>query len=150
MLKTLFMLFRNGVMYALMFAWLFKGIAGAGHVLSAYIVGVAVLVLLALCFPTKPEKALQAKLAGKFWRSVEVTFQYFILIGLIWFAHYAIAIAWLVACLGLSLMRHRILEAKKKVRTTQMDDQAGQLMAAFSAFAKGDKPNGIYPADTAV
>jgi hypothetical protein len=140
MLKTFFMLFRNAVMWVLMFAWLIKDITGAGRVLSAYVIGVALLVLLSLCFPVKPKDALQSKLAGKFWRSAEVVSQYFILIGLIWFAHYVIAVAWLVACLGLSLMRHRILDAKKKAQKEWMDRDAAEIMSAFAGMNQQSPP----------
>jgi hypothetical protein len=139
-LKTCFMLFRNVIMWALLFAWLIKGVAGAGHVLSAYVIGVALLVLLALCFPVKPEGALKASLAGKFWRGAEVVSQYFILIGLIWFTHYVIAVAWLVACLGLSLMRLRILEAKKKAQKEWMDRDAAAIMSAFAGMNQQSPP----------
>jgi hypothetical protein len=129
-LKTFFMLFRNAIMFGLAFAWLFKDIAGAGHLLGAYIVFLAVLMLVALCFPVKPEKALNVKLGGKLFRWTEIAFQYVLLLVLIWFAHFWLATAWTVACLGLSVMRKRF----KAAREAALQAQAEHIMEAFKAY----------------
>jgi hypothetical protein len=135
-LKTCFMLFRNAVMWVLMFAWIIKGISGAGHVLGMFVYGSAALAIALTMGSIKPGEAVAMKLSGPFWRCVEVLSQYLLLIAMVWFAHYAFAFAWMIACIGITLLRHRILEAKKAAMKAKNES----IMGEFASRMKSDGP----------
>ena len=144
------MLFRNAVMWAVLFAWLFKASVGAGNIFAAYVVVVAVISAIAICVPMKPEKALHVTLLGRFWRWIEVISQWAMLAVMVWFGHFGVAIAWAIACVCLSIMRLHLKQQKRKA----MEKQAKDIIESFKAFMGGAqtmpmKMETITPADVA-
>lgn len=132
-LKPLMMLFRNAVMWAVLFAWLFKDITGAGRVFAFYVVMSAALTLIYAFMPMKPEKVLNITLLNTFWRWVELTSQWAMLGVVVWFGHIFVAIAWGVACSCLAIMRLRIQTEKKKA----LEAQAKEIVTAFTTMMRG-------------
>jgi hypothetical protein len=140
MLKYLMMLFRNTVVFGLLYLWLALDMTGAGRVVSFYIVGVCLLTLVVVFIPIKPEKALAAKLSGRIMRWIEVLLQWIVLAILVWFGHAALAIFWTILCLGCALIRINLIAAKKKAQKEWMDRDAAEIVAAFGAMNQQSPP----------
>lgn len=136
MKSVLMMLVRNFIVFGIAYAWLFKGIAGAGNAFAAYVFIVAAFTLVAAFIPIEPEKVLHAKYHGLFLRTLDVIGQWALFAALIWFGHFVVAAFWTLMCFSISAIRNNGMKAKKKAQLAWMERDKAAIMDAFKGLSE--------------
>lgn len=140
MKAAVFLLFRTATILGLAYAWLFKSIAGAGNVMTAYVFLFAVVGIVAACGTVDPVKALKIKMTGKFLRWIEVSIQLVMLGLFVWFGHFGLAFFWSILCVAITVARNKVLGFQEKAKKMGFTaDDVDALTELMEGFANGKK-----------
>jgi hypothetical protein len=108
-----YFLFRNLVTFAVLYAWLFKHIDGAGNIFAVYVAAMSVLMVILACVPVKPEDAIKAGTIPKFWRWIDALLEWVIFFVLVWMGHFGVSTGWAVLQFALAVARGKYATARR-------------------------------------